>query len=426
MLPILSKIYERHILTALQIHLDSNKTISSSQSGFRKNHSCITTIHHLYSTWSNMVKNKNTLVIIFLDFQKAFDMVNHNILISKLANIGIAGKFLDTIRSYLNGRHQCVKIKNICSDALPIATGVPQGSILAPTLFQIFINDLLELPLHSTPHAYADDTSFSISETDPSCLQSKIYSDLRLIQQWCVANQMPLNISKSHYILVNPPLNFPLTISIFDSTLTRQSTSKLLGFIINDSLSWLDHISFISNKISSNLRLFYNIRHLMNFDTARLYYYNFIHSYLIYGLHVFYPTTPVKYTNTLFILQKKALRLICKDLNIPHKNHHLPPTNLITSTTGVLPLSKLSHYFTCLTAHSILPDNCPKYLSYSFQTVNHSHKTRNRFKLPSAINHNKLNSNLLNSFNNLCTHLRTLPLQSFKTKLKLHLLSSDQ
>lgn len=424
-LPILSKIYEKHILTALQIHLESNNTISSLQSGFRKNHSCTTTMHHLYSTWSDTAKDKNALVIIFLDFQKAFDMVNHKILISKLASIGVTGHFLDTISSYLTDRKQCVKVKNTCSDTLPVITGVPQGSILAPTLFQIFINDLLKLPLNSTPHAYADDTSFFISGTDPIRIQSQIDQDLLLIQQWCETNRMCLNTSKSHYLLVNPPLNFSFSISICNSNLTRQSKSKLLGFIINDSLTWHDHITLISNKISSNLRLFYNIRHFMNFDTARLYYYNFIHAYLIYGLHIFFPTTPAKYTNTLFVLQKKALRLVCKELNLPQDNHCLPSTSLITSATGILPLPKLSQYFTCLTAHSILNNNCPEYLKDTFSYVKHDHKTRTRYKLPSNANHNKLSTNLLDSFNNLSSELRSVSSQSsFKKKLKSHLLST--
>lgn len=425
-LPILSKIYEKHILIALKTHLVKNNTISRFQSGFRENHSCITTIHHLYSTWSNMVKSKNILAIIFLDFRKAFDTVNHQILTAKLKSIGIGGKFLDTISSYLTERQQCVKIKNIYSDTRSVTTGVPQGSILAPTLFQIFINDLLLLPLSSTPHAYADDTSFSISGSDPALLQLKIDRDLALIQQWCEANQMSLNISKSHYLLVNPPTNFPLTISINGSTLVQQSKSKLLGFIINDSLTWLDHIFSISNKISSNLRLLYNIRHLMNFNVARLYYYNFIHSYLIYGLHIFYPTTPSKYTNTLFILQKKALRLVCKDLKVkpPLNTQALLSTQFVTQVTGVLPLPKLSQYFTGITAHSILNNVCPEYLSNAFPALKHNHKTRNKFKLPSSLNHNKLNSNLLISFNSLSMDLRSLPKSSFKHKLKSYLLTT--
>jgi hypothetical protein len=94
------------------------------------------------------------------------------------------------------------------------------------------------------------------------------------------------------------------------NSLEQRETSKLLGLTLNDSMTWTNHIQTMSNKISSKLRLFYNIRHLMNFNTARQFYYNFIHSYLIYGLHLYYPMTPIKHTDILFKLQKWALRLI--------------------------------------------------------------------------------------------------------------------
>ena len=311
-LPILSKIYEKHILLTLQQHLEVNRTIHSSQSGFRKHHSCTTTLHHLYSTWLDMTKNKHPLVLLFLDFQKAFDVVDHQILLSKLAHIGIDGNLFKTIQSFLSGREQCVKIHSSYSDTLPVLTGVPQCSILAPTLFLMFINDLLTLPLNCTSHAYADDTTFFISCTDNQKIQSLLNHDLTIIQQWCDMNKMALNTTKSHYLLINPPKNCSLTIKLGRTQLKSRSSTKLLGYMVNDTLSWTDHVSYLSNKISSNLRLFYNIRHFMNFSTSKLYYYNYIHSYLIYGVHLYYPLSPTLRTNPLFILQKKALRLICR------------------------------------------------------------------------------------------------------------------
>ena len=186
-LPILSKIYERHILKHLSAYLENHNLISSSQSGFRKNHSCNTAVHHLITKWLDAKKTKDSTVLLFLDFWKAFDMVRHDIILAKLVKLGITGKFLNTLKSYLLERYQSVKVGNALSTSQPILRGVPQGSILAPTLFSIFINDLLLLPLNPQVHAYADDTTFYISDRNPSQLHNLLTADIAMIEQWCTS-----------------------------------------------------------------------------------------------------------------------------------------------------------------------------------------------------------------------------------------------
>ena len=421
-LPVLSKIYEKHILASLQTHLDTHNIISSSQSGFRKQHSCTTAMHHLYSTWLDEVKSSKLLVLLFLDFSKAFDMVNHETLLKKLKHMGITGNLLEILQSFLSNRHQCVKIKECCSNMLPLSSGVPQGSILAPTLFQIYINDLLSLPQHCQVHAYADDTTFFISSNNSQLLQKQLDHDLLLIEQWCTINKMPLNLYKSHYLVINSTKVCPIHINICGHSLERKTSSKLLGFTINDSLDWKSHIAHVSNKVSSNLRLFYNLRHLLNFQTSKQYYYNFIHPYLMYGVHLYYPMSPARYTNPLYILQKKALRLICGNQSHQTKLNTLS-TKLITDKTSTLPLPTLSLYFTCLSGFQINNHLCPAYLTKAYSQSLKSHVTRNQHKLPSSSNHNRLNLHILKSFNTLPKNLRLLSLNSFKHSLKTYLFS---
>ena len=418
-LPVLSKIYEKHILHHLNQFLTSHNIISNHQSGFRKNHSCTTVMHHLISEWSMKTKSKDTVILLFLDFSKAFDMVNHQIAIQKLRSIGIGGNFISVIQSYLTNRTQRVRVKSSLSPTLPITSGVPQGAILAPTIFQIFINDLLSLPLSCSVHAYADDTTFYIAGKDANKLQQHVNADLHLIQNWCRMNRMVLNSSKSHFLVLNAP-STNLSFKLNDTPLQEKSSTKLLGFFLNNTLKWDDHILEISKKVSSNLRLFYNIRHLMNTHTSKLYYFAYIHSYLSYGISIYYPMSFTKHTNPLFNLQKKALRLICAGLN---KHGKYIATKDTVSHTGILPLPSLSEYSACLMAHSIKTGSCPPYL-----TQQHQHRistiTRYQHKLPSSSNYSSINLHLVKSFNNLPSKLRsTVNPRTFRRNLKLHLLS---
>ena len=149
-----------------------------------------------------------------------------------------------------------VKVNNSLSVLPPLRCRLPQGSILSPTLFQIFINNLLTLPLHSSVHAYADDTSFSLANNDPSLLQTQLDHDMAVIQTWCSENRMIINTKKSHYIVVNKPKNFTFTLKFNNHDLEQKSTSKQLGFYINDSLDWHDHINHISKKLHQTFDYF--------------------------------------------------------------------------------------------------------------------------------------------------------------------------
>ena len=123
--------------------------ISDCQSELRSKHSCSTAMHHLYSQGIDAQKTKHSLVLLFIELRKAFDMVNHNLLIHKLTALGISGPLFSLLCSYLTGRTQCVKINNSVSSTVSVTYGVPEGFILSPTLFLVFLNDLLTLPLNS-------------------------------------------------------------------------------------------------------------------------------------------------------------------------------------------------------------------------------------------------------------------------------------
>ena len=194
--------------------------LSQSQHGFRQKRSSITNLieylHKIFVNFDN--SNCHFLASFYLDFQKAFDKVNHNITIEKLSRAGITGPILDLIKSYLTGRTQTVRIGSSVSSQLPIYSGVPQGSILGPLLFLVYINDLPKCVM-SLCYGYADD--YKIMGTDPTTL----HIDIRKVWKWCETNEMRLNMTKSKTLVIKGECN----LSIFSYKFEQLCQSVMSG-----------------------------------------------------------------------------------------------------------------------------------------------------------------------------------------------------
>ena len=197
-LPVLSKILEKHIALHLKNHLEINNLLHASQSGFRANHSCETSLLNIIDEWLTSLNNKESVGTIFLDLSKAFDLVNHSILTQKLQLYNFSSLSLQWFSSYLSNRSQKVSINGHLSDSKPVLAGVPQGSVLGPILFIIYINDL---PLHTQSDTsvdmFADDTTISSHSKSKTDVQSSLQSTLETISLWCNDNMMKINIPKT-------------------------------------------------------------------------------------------------------------------------------------------------------------------------------------------------------------------------------------
>ena len=251
---------------------------------------------------------------IFIDLRKAFDTVNHDILLLKLEHYGIRDNMLNWFKPYLSNRKQYVFLNGESSEVKDITCGVPQGSVLVPLLFLLYINDLPNISKVLDFYLFADDTSNIYYESDNlDKLERKVNKELgKLIQLWLNVNRLFLNLSKTNYVIFHPfnkPLKPQVTIKIQKIALCQKTHIKYRGVIVDSTLGWKQKIKNITCKISRAIGIMYKLRPFLNSTMMKNIYYSIIYSHIVYAIQVWGSAWKIE-TDKILVLQKRTIRFI--------------------------------------------------------------------------------------------------------------------
>ena len=307
-----SKLLEKLMYNRLISYIEVNKILSKHQYGFRKNRSTELAIIELVDKITKGIDQGKYTLGIFLDLSKAFDTIHHRILIKKLEHYGIRGICLKWFENYLENRKQVVKYNKIKSDEMTIKSGVPQGSILGPLLFLLYINDIQNCSNIISIILFADDTNVFYSHTSIEKLNEIMQTEINKISDWLNANILSINTTKTKCILFRSRKKKQkqnITITINDNVIKQVKKTTFLGVVIDECLTWKEHINLITKKMIKASSIISRIRHFTNLNALKLIYYSLVYPYLIYG-NLIWGNTYKTRLQKIMNIQKKLMRLI--------------------------------------------------------------------------------------------------------------------
>ena len=316
-LPLLSKILERHVHLHFTAYLNAHDLFSEAQSGFRANHSCETALLQMTEQWLKSINNGEMVGIVFVDFRKAFDLVDHSILLNKLKLYNCSNNCMKWFQSYLQGRCQTLSVNGILSKECNIKYGVPQGSILGPLLFLLFINDLPSYLSHHNcfTNLFADDTTISKSSTSLNLIKSELQSVVDSVCEWAQVNGMALNSSKTKCMLLttyqkrSKMVCDKLNLQVDNETIQDVDCEKVLGVSVDENMTWNDHINMIAKRLSMKTALLSRIKCYLNTNQRLQFYKSFLQPHLDY-CSIAWSNASNMAIEKIFKIQKRICRII--------------------------------------------------------------------------------------------------------------------
>ena len=326
----LSKVVETIIKLRIIQFISVHAGFDKHQYGFLKNSNTLCAATDLLNYICTEMDKKRTVLAIFIDLKKAFDVVDHKVLLKKLYLLGIRGNIHSIIKTYLFNRPQYVSLNNAKSDSIVNACGVPQGSVLGPLLYTILVLSLQKINFSGKYFTFADDTVFLYSGSDLNNLQNRVNNDLTNYSHWLLHNRLKLNADKTVYMIFQQKntVSSNIQLNINNSTLSQVQTTKYLGLIINEKLNWSEHIKKLNNKIIPMLGALHRCAKYLNNTNRYLIYNAYILCNVRYLINI-WGTCGLVNMRRVQVLQNRSIKILFQ------KPYLTPTSELYTTETDL-------------------------------------------------------------------------------------------
>jgi len=320
-LPIFGKIFEKLIYTRLYSFFLTQNFMYSKQFGFRKGHCTSHALNYSVNFLTEAVSRNKHLIGIFIDLSKAFDTIDHGKLLVKLDNYGIRGNSHSLLKSYLTNRKQFTSFNNENSSTANVMFGVPQGSVLGPLLFLIYVNDIVNCSPYGEFILYADDTNIFIVADSKEEAFIKANKVLELVNQYMLSNLLHINTSKCYFMYFRPnlyarsicsrtePYDRDAKLFLSGAQVKQVSSIKFLGVTIDENLNWIPHIENLRNKLILSQGALYRIKDSIPIKLHKTLYHSLFESHLTYGISV-WGSQSNSVMEKLFTIQKSCIRML--------------------------------------------------------------------------------------------------------------------
>ena len=357
-LPVVAKIFEKLVHQQLSAHLRENDILHPAQSGFRPQHTTQDVLVGMVDEWRRDLDGDKFVGSIMIDLSKAFDTVDHCIPLKKLSRYGVKGKELSWFENYLQERKQRVRVGDVYSGWSGVRKGVPQGSILGPLLFILYVNDLPQAVKRCSVKQYADDTTLSLASREVSDLEEGLTSDVEGVSRWVKKNKLRLNMKKTQMLLLGRKRRVQelerMEVKLDGQTLTRDSKVKCLGVWVADELTWRDHVASVRRKCFGALSKLRRMRDVLPVGMKRRFFDAFVLPHVDYCSVVWQECTK-ELREKIERIQKYGMRLI---LSQPPRT----PSAGLRCALKWIPLEKRRSMFRLSLMHRCMNGQAPDYL----------------------------------------------------------------